>query len=67
MLFLACSEQWNATELQNGTYGQDTKKMLSTFANLGTDHKKRYGGGGEGGIFEPQEFFFVIKFLLWIF
>ena len=27
---------------------------------LGTDNQKSYGGGG---IFEPQEFFFVIKFL----
>ena len=26
-----------------------------------------YGGRGGGGIFEPQEFFFVIKFLVSIF
>ena len=34
--------------------------------NLGTDHHKSYGGGGGGGlgIFEQQEFFFVIKFLV---
>ena len=32
-----------------------------------TDHQKSYGGGGGKGILEPQEFFFVIKFLVWIF
>ena len=26
--------------------------------------EKLWGGGGERGIFEPQEFFFVIKFLV---
>ena len=30
---------------------------------LGTDHQKIYGGGGgRWGMFEPQEFFFVIKY-----
>ena len=28
---------------------------------LGTDHQKIYGGG-RWGMFEPQEFFFVIKY-----
>ena len=34
-----------------------------SFFNLGTDHQKRYGGGGGGwwGIFEPQEYFFVMN------
>ena len=30
---------------------------------LRADHYKSYEGGGRG-IFEPQEFFFVIKFLV---
>ena len=35
--------------------------LITTF---GTDHQKIYGGGGggRGGMFEPQEFFFVIKY-----
>ena len=29
--------------------------------------EKLWGLGGGGGIYEPQEFFFVIKFHVWIF
>ena len=41
------------------------KRSQNTWLKEQTIRKVMGGGGGEGrGIFEPQEFFFVIKFLV---
>ena len=42
---------------------RDVTVMYKCVNNLGTDHEKSLFGGGRG-IFEPQEFFFFIKFLV---
>ena len=47
---------WNACD--------ESLSRIDSSVHLGADHQKSYGGGW--GIFEPQEFIFVIKFLVWI-
>ena len=47
---------WNACD--------ESLSRIDSSVHLGADHQKSYGGGW--GIFEPQEFFFVIKLLVWI-
>ena len=43
---------------------RDVTVMYKCVNNLGTDHEKSFFLGGGRGIFEPQEFFFFIKFLV---
>ena len=50
-------------ELMRKLLSHSNTGWLQKNAYLGTDHKKSYGGWG-WGIFEPQEFFTVIKFLV---
>ena len=45
---------WNACD--------ESLSRIDSSVHLGADHQKSYGGGW--GIFEPQEFIFVIKFLV---